>query len=138
MNSSQSLFRCTLFQSLILVALAILSIAASPTTARAQAAPQADIVVSKSGDEAIALGGQITYSLTVYNAGPDDAVNIVLTDALPAHTAFVDASTNTGSVSFDGTTVTFNIGTLAFDTTAVATLVVQVDQDIPRGTTISN
>src|ERR1041385_2749138 len=53
--------------------------------AHAQAAPQADIVVSKSGEETVALGGQITYSLTVYNAGPDDAVNIVLTDALPAH-----------------------------------------------------
>ena len=106
--------------------------------AHAQAAPQADIVVSKSGEETVALGGQITYSLTVYNAGPDDAVNIVLTDALPAHTSFVDASTNTGSVSFDGTTLTINVGTLAFDSTATASLVVQVDQDTPRGTIISN
>src|SRR5689334_14473774 len=134
MNSSQSLFRCTLFQSLILVTLAILGIAASPITARAQAAPSADIVVSKSGDEGVALGGQISYNLTVYNAGPDDAVNIVLTDALPAHTSFVGASTNTGSVSFDGTVVTVNVGTLPFDSTATATLVVQVDQDTPRGT----
>ena len=100
--------------------------------------PSADIVVSKSGDEAVALGGQITYNLTVYNAGPDDAVNVVLTDALPAHTSFVDASTNTGSVSFDGTTLTVNVGTVPFDTTAVATLVVQVDQNTPRDTTISN
>src|ERR1041384_759406 len=106
--------------------------------ARGQAAPSADIVVSKSGDEAVALGGQITYSLTVYNAGPDDAVNIVLTDALPAHTSFVNASTNTGSVSFDSTTLTVNVGTLPFDATAVATLVVQVDQNTPRGTIISN
>src|SRR5690349_23606438 len=121
MNSSTSLYRCTFFQSLILVTLAILGIAASPTTARAQATPSADIVVSKSGDETIALGGQITYSLTVFNAGPDDAVNVVLTDVLPAHTSFVDASTNTGSVSLDGTTVTINIGTLAFDSTATAT-----------------
>ena len=138
MNSSLSLCRCTFFQSLILVTLAILGVAASPITARAQAAPSADIVVSKSGDESVALGGQITYSLTVYNAGPDDAVNIVLTDALPAHTSFVGASTNTGSVSFDGAFVTVNVGTLAFDATATATLVVQVDQDTPRGTTISN
>ena len=108
------------------------------THTHTQPAPSADIVVSKSGDEAIALGGQITYSLSVYNAGPDDAVNIVLTDALPAHTSFVNASTNTGSVSFDGTTLTVNVGTLAFDTTAIATLVVQVDQNTPRDTTISN
>ena len=100
--------------------------------------PSADIVVSKSGDEAVALGGHITYSLSVYNAGPDDAVNIVLTDTIPAHTSFVTAATNTGAVSFDGTTLTVNVGTLAFDATAVATLVVQVDQNTPRGTTITN
>jgi uncharacterized repeat protein (TIGR01451 family) len=116
---------------------ALVCAVASPVITRAQE-PSADIVVSKSGDEAVALGGQIIYSLTVYNAGPDDAVNIVLTDALPAHTSFVDASTNTGSVSFDGTTLTVNIGTLAFDSTAVATLVVRVDQNTPRGTIISN
>ena len=133
MNSFQSLSRLNLF-----LLLAILVVAASPIKTNAQAAPSADIVVSKSGDEAVALGGQITYSLTVYNAGPDDAVNVVLTDALPAHTSFVDASTNTGSVSFDGTTLTVNVGTLAFDSTATATLVVQVDQDTSRGTIISN
>src|SRR5689334_6822552 len=129
----------TSFGRLVFMALVFASVLASlPVSARAQAAPEADIVVSKSGEEAAALGGQITYSVTVFNAGPDDAVNIVLTDALPAHTSFVDASTNTGSVSFDGTTVTINIGTLAFDSTATATLVVKVDQNTPRGTTISN
>jgi uncharacterized repeat protein (TIGR01451 family) len=134
MNSSPKLFLRlrSFFSGLILIALVFFAV-----TARAQD-PSADIVVSKSGDEAVALGGQITYSLTVYNAGPDEATNVVLTDALPAHTSFVDASTNTGSVSFDGTTVTFNIGTLAFDTTATATFIVRVDQDTPRGTIIGN
>src|ERR1044072_2076967 len=129
MNSSSSVPLC------LLVALIVLTISFST---HAQSAPSADIVVSKSGDEAVALGGQITYSLTVYNAGPDDAVNVVLTDALPAHTSFVDASTNTGSVSFDGTVLTVNVGTLAFDNTATATLIVRVDQDTSRGTNISN
>jgi len=119
----------------LLVALVVLTVSFS---AHAQTEPSADIVVSKSGDETVALGGQITYNLVVYNAGPDDAVNIVLTDAIPAHTSFVSASTNTGSVSFDGTTLTVNVGTLAFDSTAVATLVVQVDQNTSRGTIINN
>src|ERR1043165_7382822 len=131
MNSSRTLSLC------LFVALVCAVVIASPLTSHAQE-PSADIVVSKSGDEAVALGGQITYSLSVYNAGPDDAVNIVLTDALPAHTSFVNASTNTGSVSFDGTTLTVNVGTLAFDTTAIATLDVQVGQNTPRDTTISN
>jgi len=131
MNASSTLF-LRLLSSLILIALVF-----AGGTARAQE-PSADLVVSKSGDEAVALGGQITYSLTVYNAGPDTATNIVLTDALPAHTTFVDASTNTGSVSFDGTTLTINVGSLPFDSTATATFIVQVDQDTPRGTIISN
>ncbi|HYV12868.1 MAG TPA: lamin tail domain-containing protein [Pyrinomonadaceae bacterium] len=119
----------------LLVALVVLTVSFS---AHAQTEPSADIVVSTSGDETVALGGQITYNLIVYNGGPDDAVNIVLTDAIPAHTSFVSASTNTGSVSFDGTTLTVNVGTLAFDSTAVATLVVQVDQNTSRGTIINN
>lgn len=122
---------------LLLVAL-VFFVLTSSFNAYAQSQPSADIVVLKSGDEAVALGGQITYSLIVYNAGPDQAVNVVLTDVIPAHTTFVSASTNTGSVSFDGTTLTVNVGPLAFDSTAVATFVVQVDQDTPRGTIISN
>lgn len=120
----------------MLLALVFTGVFASPVSA--QTTPSADIVVFKSGDETVALGGQITYTLSVYNAGPDEAVNVVLTDAIPANTTFVSASTDTGSVSFDGTTVTVNVGTLAFDTTAIATLVVRVNEDTPRGTIISN
>ncbi len=131
MKSFPSLSLC------LLIALVCAGAFAAPVTTRAQE-PSADIVVSKSSDEAVALGGQITYSISVYNAGPDDAVNIVLTDVIPAHTTFVDASTNTGSVTFDGTTLTANVGTLPFDATAIVTLVVRVDENTPRGTTISN
>lgn len=126
------------FRTVSLCLLICAGVLASPVITRAQEPSSADIVVSKSGDEAVPLGGQITYTFSVYNAGPDDAVNIVLTDVIPAHTTFVDASTNTGSVSFDGTTLTVNVGTLPFDSTAIATLIVRVDQNTPRGTIISN
>ncbi len=144
MNSSLSsaLRRPFPFIRFIPVAIVIFSAFTSSTSTRAampnQSTASADIVVSKSADEAVALGGQITYTLAVYNAGPDDAVNIKLIDALPANTSFVSASTGSGSVLFDGTTLTVNVGTLAFDSTATATLVVRVDENTPRGTTISN
>lgn len=128
----------TSLSQLVLLTTVVAGVLASAVSTSAQTAPSADIVVFKSGDEAAPLGGQITYSLSVFNSGPDDAVNVVLTDVLPANTSFVDASTNTGSVSFDGTTLTVNVGTLLFDTTATATLIVQVNQNTPRGTTISN
>jgi uncharacterized repeat protein (TIGR01451 family) len=107
-------------------------------------AASADIAVSKSADEAVAVGGQITYSLAVSNAGPDDAANIQLIDELPPHTTFVSASVNSGDGTFalDGTTVRFTWSSLPFDpeflNTLTATLVVRVDQDTPRGTVISN
>lgn len=141
--SSLSLRRLTSFSCFMFAALVCVTMLASPVSAHTSvrwntSEPSADIVVFKSGEETVAIGGQITYSLSVFNAGPDDAVNVVLTDALPANTSFVNASSNTGTVSFDGTTLTFNVGTLAFDNTATATLVVRVNQDTPRGTTISN
>jgi uncharacterized repeat protein (TIGR01451 family) len=113
--------------------------AATGTTPTASA----DLVVSKTADEAVAVGGQITYSLAVSNAGPDDAANIVLIDALPPHTTFVAASANGGGdTSFDGSAVTFSWRGLAFDpefgNALTATIVVRVDQDTPRGTVISN
>jgi uncharacterized repeat protein (TIGR01451 family) len=126
-----------MFVALILAGVFTWSVSAH-ASGRSAPGLSADIFVFKSSEETVALGGQITYSLGVFNAGPDDAVNVVLTDAIPANTTFVTASTNNGSVSFDGTTLTFNAGTLAVDATAIATLVVQVNQDTPRGTTISN
>ena len=106
-------------------------------------AASVDIVVSKTADETVAVGGQITYRLAVSNAGPDDAANIVLIDALPLHTTFVSVSANNnGTALFDGSNVTFTWPGLAFDpefgNALTATLVVQVDQNTPRGTTISN
>src|SRR5205085_117188 len=137
--SSLSVRRLTSYGRLLLLTLVCVGVLApSPGAARAAAAAQADLVVTKSGDETVALGGQITYSLSVFNAGPDDATNVVLTDPLPAHTSFVSASSPTGTVTFANHTLTVNFGTLAANDTATATFVVSVDNDTPRGTTISN
>ena len=138
MNATSPLFlrRFTSLSYLILAAL--VCVLAAAASARAQSAPSADIVVFKSGPETIELGGEMTYTLSVFNAGPDDAVNIVLTDALPSNTTFVSAASNDGSVVFNGTTLTFTVATLAFNNTAIATFVVRVNQNSPRGTIISN
>ena len=108
--------------------------------ARAQAAPSVDLTVSKSGDETARVGGQITYDLAVFNGGPDNAVNVVLTDPIPEHTTFVSASVTAGdgSASFDGNTLTVSFPSLAAFESGGARLVVSVNADTPRGTTISN
>lgn len=107
--------------------------------ARAQTAPQADLTVTKSGDETASVGGTITYNLVVSNGGPDDAVNVVLTDPLPAHTTFVSADSPTGgTVTFANNTLTVSFGTIPVFESGSATLVISVDADTPRNTIISN
>ena len=59
----------------------------------------------------VTQGSDVTFTLTVMNAGPDAASNVVVTDTLPPQLTFVSATPSTGSCS--GTvTITCNLGTL--------------------------
>jgi uncharacterized repeat protein (TIGR01451 family) len=53
----------------------------------------ADLTITKSvaGSGPFTVGGNITYELTVSNAGPSSATGIVITDTLPAGVTFVSA-----------------------------------------------
>ncbi len=117
---------------------AFVTLTATPVASGAAGGAAADIVVTKTGDESAPPNGQITYQVVVTNAGPDDATNVVVTDPIPAHTSFVNASVSQGSVMFDGTTVTGNLGTILPFESASLSLTVSVNGDTPRGTTISN
>lgn len=114
-------------------------VAAGGARGAAAAAAAADLTVTKSGEEAAARNGTITYSLFVTNGGPDTADNVTLTDPLPAHTTFVSAESETGgAVVFANNTLTVSFGTLEPFAVGTARLVVSVNADTPRGTTISN
>ena len=52
----------------------------------------ADVVTTKTGPATANAGANITYTLTVRNAGPGAATGIVLVDTLPATATFVSAS----------------------------------------------
>jgi len=110
---------------------------------RAAAAPDADLTITKSGDEAAPRGGNITYDLTVINGGPDDATNVTLTDPLPANTSFVSASASQGTATFADDTLTVEFGTINGPEgddvfSATVEFIVKVNDDAPRGTTIIN
>src|SRR5580704_9284151 len=65
-----------------------------------------------------ALVGQLlddTYQIT--NIGSTSAVNVTVTDTLPAGVDFIAASTSTGTVSTSGGVVTAQLGNLASGTT---------------------
>ncbi|HEX8557078.1 MAG TPA: hypothetical protein VF668_03195 [Pyrinomonadaceae bacterium] len=105
----------------------------------AAALAAADLTVTKSGDESAPVGGDITYNIVVTNGGPDEAAGVVLTDPIPANTTFVSADSPTGgTVSFSNNTLTVTFASIpAFESGSVV-LVVRVNSDTRRNTTISN
>jgi uncharacterized repeat protein (TIGR01451 family) len=86
-------------------------------------------------------GQTATYTLTVSNTDPSDALDVAIVDALPAGTTFVSLVQNSGpafSISTPGVgtngTVTLDATMLASGTTATFTLVVSVDPALTAAT----
>ena len=96
--------------------------------------PAADIAVTKVVDNAAPnYLGNVVFTVTVTNAGPDTAVNTRVSDLLPAGFGFVSATPSVGS--YDNVTGLWTVGDLANATSATLTLLVQV---IASNTTIIN
>jgi uncharacterized repeat protein (TIGR01451 family) len=86
----------------------------------------ADLSVTKTASSSsVNRGGQLTYTITAHNAGPNSALNAQVTDTLPSDVTFVSDSTTQGSCS-GTTTVTCGLGTLASGSTATVTIRVTV------------
>jgi uncharacterized repeat protein (TIGR01451 family) len=57
----------------------------------------ADLSLTKSDSpDPVTVGGDVTYTLTVHNGGPDAAADATVTDALPAGVTFKSASSGCG------------------------------------------
>ncbi|MFD2033961.1 hypothetical protein ACFSKL_04110, partial [Belliella marina] len=96
----------------------------------------ADLDITKTAASSTVLAGDnISYTITVSNAGPSDALDVTVTDVLPAGTGFVSA-TNGGTET--GGTVTWNLGTMAAGASVELTLVLSTESSLVAGTTISN
>jgi uncharacterized repeat protein (TIGR01451 family) len=86
-----------------------------------------DLAIEKTADvETVTVGGTLTYTITVTNAGPDTATGVEVTDPMPTGLTFVSAVSTLGSCQFDAGTVSCAIGDLPKDEIAEITLVVQV------------
>lgn len=92
-----------------------------------------DLVLCKTAQpQAVINGEQTTFTLEVGNAGPTDAVSVLLVDALPASLEFVSESVAASSV--DGATRTWALGTLAPGDMTTITLVVRA---VAAGTVVN-
>lgn len=98
-------------------------------------------VVKSDSPDPVVAGTNLTYTLSVQNAGPSVANNVVITDTLPANTSFVSVTgpgpfAVAGACSHSAGVVTCNAASLDPGTYNI-TLVIKVNSDYPSGT-ISN
>ncbi len=96
----------------------------------------ADLSVSKtdSADPAVA-GENLTYTITVDNAGPSDASGVVVTDTLPAGVSLVATA---GCAEDPAGAPTCTLGTIAAGGSAQYTVEVAVDASLADGTVLTN
>ncbi len=81
--------------------------------------PAADLELTKTDSPDPVLSGQeLTYTLTVHNAGPSSTGGVALSDTLPAGVTFQSVTTNQGSCFRSGSTVLCSLGTFADNSTA--------------------
>ncbi|MGI9119569.1 MAG: right-handed parallel beta-helix repeat-containing protein [Acidimicrobiales bacterium] len=76
-----------------------------------------------SGDP-VPVNAKLSYLLTVSNGLPTTATGVVLTDQLPPELSFVSARPSQGSCSQAAGTVTCQLGDIAYQKTAIVTIVV--------------
>jgi uncharacterized repeat protein (TIGR01451 family) len=100
------------------------TVSTSTTVSAAGGGSAADLAVSGSAAPSpVTVGGQLTYTIQVANAGPDGAGGVTLADTLPAGVTLVSAHASQGSCA-GNPAVVCSLGTLASGGTATVTLVV--------------
>ena len=89
--------------------------------------PSADMAVTKTVDNPTPnVGDLVTFTITVFNAGPNDATGVVSHDLLPTGLLYISSNPSVGN--YDPVTGLWTIGSLLHGTSAVMTLVAQVNQ----------
>jgi uncharacterized repeat protein (TIGR01451 family) len=92
--------------------------------------PASDLSVSISDSpDPVFIGGAVTYIVTVTNLGPNDATDVVVDDLLPTGTTILAAVPSQGSVipsdsKVTVTSISANLGTIPFGSTATVTITV--------------
>ncbi|PYS45762.1 MAG: hypothetical protein DMF68_21205, partial [Acidobacteria bacterium] len=108
------------------------------------AAGSADLAITKTDSpDPVAIGNNITYTITANNNGPATASSVQVTDAMPSGTTFKALSSPAGwsctTPSVGGTgSVTCTIASLASGASAVFQLTVKVNSSVTDESTISN
>jgi len=92
-------------------------------------ANSADVAITKTGaPNPVTEGTPLTYTLVVTNNGPASATTVTVTDTLPSVLTYLSSTTNVGSCSEAGGTVTCQLGTMANAGTATISILTMPGQ----------
>jgi len=108
-------------------------VGAPAVTITVRSAPTLGLTLTDSPDP-VQAGGSLTYTFGYSNTGSAASTTTILTATVPANAAFVSA---TGGGTRSGSTVTWNLGTLAAGASGSVQMVVQVTSPLQNGTTIT-
>ncbi len=98
--------------------------------------PSADLSLVKTvSTPTFVPGSSLTYTLTLTNLGPSDAVDVIVSDALPAGLTPTSASTPAGSCTIVGADVDCIIDRVGTDETVIVTVVVDTDPGLTEAVT---
>jgi uncharacterized repeat protein (TIGR01451 family) len=103
--------------------------------------PKADLSITGTASPSPVAGGtRITYALTVTNAGPDAANNVLITQPTPDGITFADARTSQGQIADSGSgaegNILYSLGTLGVGASATVSFTGNVLA--PAGSTLAN
>lgn len=99
----------------------------------------ADMAVTMSASATrVPRGQNVTFTLTIRNAGPNPAQSVSVVDTLAAGLIPVSCTTSVGSCASAGDTYTISISSLASGATATATIVATVSPSVAVNTKLVN
>jgi uncharacterized repeat protein (TIGR01451 family) len=98
-----------------------------------------DPVILKSADPTEARPGEeVTFTLHVVNRGNIAAVDVVVTDDIPAYLQILEVTTTQGVVTIDGQRVTVAVGTIGPDFEVQMLIRTRVRPETPAPLTVEN
>ncbi|MBU0971250.1 MAG: DUF11 domain-containing protein, partial [Proteobacteria bacterium] len=112
----------------------IISNKVTNTVSKTSGLPSLSILKTDSPDPAY-VNNPITYTIAVSNDGTAVLTNVVIKDPVPANTTFINAD---GGGTLTGSTVIWNIPSLAAGATHTVNMKVQVNANTVEGTFIQN
>ncbi len=109
----------------LLIALAVAAIVPATTLAAT-----ADLSIAKQDSaDPVQVGAELTYTITVANAGPDTANAVVVSDKLPGSVDVLGTESSPGSCDVKGRHVTCTLGGLPNAATATVTIRVMPNKE---------